>query len=338
MPQSGEQNTIATASDRLSSTAADVSASRIGVTPSFVMFTATIPFGFPDGPASRVDVSISSSLDTVRMTYPFGVIGAAASYVAIYTRPSFATFVLMTKPRAKPEDDHSLDSDVSKSLGLLYCQLHCIPSCKTPNNDVAYESTAVDSKESALVSQGGERNIMATASRRLSSRATSVSASRMDINPSFAMFRVTSPFEFTDGAASRVDSSTSPSLAMVRMTNPFGVIGAATSYVAMYTSSSFAMLAMVTKPQAEPEDDHSLDSDVSKSLILLYSQLRCIPSCKTPNNKVADESTAVDSTESSLESQSCEHNITATFRKRLSPTATSVSASRVDINPTFCHV
>ena len=118
------------------------------------------------------------------------------------------------------------------------------------------------------------------------------------------MFRVTSPFEFTDDTASRVDVFISPSLAMVRMTNPFGVIGAAASYVAMYTRPPFAMLAMMTKPPAEPEDDHSLDSDVSKSLSLLYSQLRCTPSRKTPDINAPAANIAVNFNQSAAHGQS----------------------------------
>ena len=256
-----------------------MSASRVGITPSFAMFTVTSPIGFTDGAASRVDVSISPSLAMVRMTNSFGVIGAAASYVAIYTSPSFAMLAMVTKPLAEPEDGHSLDSDVFKSLSLLYCQLCCTPSCKAPNNEVTYESLPVDSTESAPVSQSGKQNIIATSRKRFSSRVTSVSASRVGINPSFAMFTVTSPYGFTDGTALRVDVSTSSSF---RMTNQFGVIGVASSYVVMYTNPSFAMLAVMTKPHAEPEDDHSSDSDVSKSLNRLYSQFCCTLSRQTP--------------------------------------------------------
>ena len=281
MSHGGEQNINASASDMLSSRATSVSASRVGITPSFAMSTVTSPFGFTDGAASRVDVSISPPLAMVKMTNSFGVIGAAASYIAIYTSPSFTILAMVTKPPAEPEDDHSLDSDVFKSLGVLYSQLCCTPSCKAPNNEAVYESIAVDFKESALVSQRSEHNIIATPIRkRLSSKATSVSASRMGINPSFAMFTVTSPYGFTDGTTSRVNISTSPSL---RTSNHFGVIGVASSYVAMYTSPSFAVLAVMTKLRAGPDDDHSSDSDVSKSLSLLYSQLCYNPSRKAPS-------------------------------------------------------
>ena len=88
------------------------------------------------------------------------------------------------------------------------------------------------------------------------------------------------------------------------MTNPFGVIGAAASYVAIYTSPSFAMLAVMTKPPAEPEDDHSLDSDVFKSLSLLYSQLCCTPSIKATNNNSPATNIAVNFNQSAAHGQS----------------------------------
>ena len=209
----------------------------------------------------------------------------------------------------------------------------CCRSSKRENIDQdTYESPVEDA---ACVSHSSEQNIIATASDRLSATATSVSTLRVGVNPSFAMPTATSPFGFTDGAASHVDVSITPSLAMVRMTNPFGVIGVAASYVDVYTSPSFAMLAMVIKPPAEPEDNHSSDSDVSKSLSLLYNQLSCTSSREAPNIEVADESAAVDSKESALVSRSGEYNIIATPRKRLSSTATSVSPLRVGITPSF---